>query len=98
MLTTPSYFFLINPTSNNDPKNTTADINVDSTGTRFKQYIKSLKIINKFKTQSIFLSKYLDYKAPPKVYPDKKYSVVFIYAALNKCKSIDGLYFRSAKW
>ena len=60
--------------------------------------IKHLKVVNEFKAQRIFLSKYLDYKARPNIYQNKKDSVMFIYTALNKCRSVDGLYLRSAKW
>ena len=100
MLTTPSYSFVINKDidNNNDATNNTSDINVDFTGTRVKQYMKHLRGINEFKAQWIFLSKYIDYKSRPQVYQNNKDNVMFIYAALNKCKSNDGLYQRASKW
>ena len=98
MLTSPSYSFVMNTNGNTDPTNTRAEIDVDFTGSRVNHYIKHLKVVNEFKAQRIFLSKYLDYKARPNIYQNKKDSVMFIYTALNKCRSVDGLYLRSAKW
>ena len=77
--------------SNNDSTNTnaTSDIDVDFTATRVREYMKDLKVVNKFKTHHIFLIKYLNCKARPKVYTDKKDIIMFIYNVLNTNKSTD---------
>ena len=100
MLTTLSYVFVMNKDidNNNNATNNMPKININFTGTRVKQYAKHLRVINEFKAQWIFLSKYLDYKARLQVYQNNKDNALFIYAALNKCKSNDDLYQRASKW
>ena len=96
-MTTPLYLLVMDSNSNSSISNDN-NLDVDFGGTRVAQYIKHLRQVCEFKSQRIFMSRYVDYSARPKVYEDNKGEVNCIFTALNKLRTVDGLYERAQKW